>query len=153
MIEYLKRTNPWFWAGVAAALFALSLPSLFAYSNGAYFYALVIWPISVVVGAAALILTAPGVAVAIFVWKAKRLDKVQSIKLSARNRAELWIAAAGFAGLAAWEVARAFLEGDRLPVVTVTIGLVVDAVMVYLVGRWRWRRHYLSTTATLVRPR
>lgn len=153
MIDRLKHAGPWFWLGVAAAVFALALPSLFSLSNGGYFYALVIWPISVFIGVMALIATAPGVAVAIFVWQAKRLDKVQGIRLSRRNRAELWIAAAGFACLATWEVVRAFWEHDRYPAITITIGLIVDIAMIYIVGRWRWRRHYISMRATLVTPR
>ena len=153
MIDRLKHAGPWFCVGVPAAVFALALPALFSLSYGCYFYALVIWPISVFIGVMALIATAPGVAVAIFVWQAKRLDKVQGIRLSRRNRAELWIAAAGFACLATWEVVRAFWEQDWYPAVTITIGLIVDIVMIYIVGRWRWRRHYISMRATLVTPR
>lgn len=148
-MNLLPRT-PRQWSWLTLAVIIAFVPPALGVIGGSYFYAFVIWPTALVFGLQAVYLVPPGVANLVFPWRAKRLDKITSIHLDRRNRRELWIAAASFAALAGWEVARAYWEADRNPFAAITVGLIVDVVVLYALGRYRYRRHHIGVRGTMV---
>lgn len=142
--------SPRNWALLAVIAAVAALPSLLSISNGGYFYGLVIWPICVATGLLAVWLVPPGGAVLIYIWRAKRLDKVQSVHVGPANRRQIWLAALGFATLIAWEFIRAFWEGDHHAALWITVGSIIDVVLLYALSRYRFRRHHVATTGSLV---
>lgn len=142
-----------FWPMSRFTLFFLALagvaPAVFSLGSGDYFYALVIWPISVLFALVAVAVVPPGVAVLITRSRLNALRHVRDFEFDTRNRRQVWIAAAGFAALAAWEVVRAFWDGDRDPVLSIGVGLLIDVVLLYLLGRREYRRGRIGLHATL----
>lgn len=138
------------WALLALIAAIVTTPSVLSIMNGGYFYGLVIWPICVVTGVLAVWLVPPGGAVLLYIWRAKRLDKVQSVHVGPANRRQIWLAALGFVTLIAWEFIRAFWEGDHYVAVSISIGTIIDLVLLYALSRYRFRRHHISMTRSLV---
>jgi hypothetical protein len=142
--------SPRNWALLAAIAAVAALPSLLSISNGGYFYGLVIWPICIATGTLAVWLVPPGGAVLIYIWRAKRLDKVQSVHVGPANRRQIRLAALGFTTLIAWEFIRAFWQDDHYAAVSITIGAIIDVALLYALSRYRFRRHHIATTVSLV---
>lgn len=139
-------------AQVLAAIMTLAvvaLPSVLSLIGGGYLYAFVIWPVSVVIGVFAVALVPPGVAVLIFLHRTKRLDKITSITLSDRNRREVWVAAVAFVILAAWLVTKDLLVTEYAAV-SIPLDLAVSVVILYALGRYRFRRHHIGVRGTMV---
>lgn len=138
------------WALSIVIVLVALFPSALALSHDHYLLALAIWPICLAVGGLSAWLVPPGVATLIFLWRAKHLDKIQTIELDAGSRRELRIAAAMFVGMVSWNVIRAWWMQDTWPVVSILIGVAVQVTGLYLLGRYRYRRHHIGVHGMMV---